>query len=149
MPIRHPPGVMMPGVFGPTRGGGRSLQRALDPHHVEHWDALGDAHDQPHAGLDRLDHRIGRMLGRDVDDGGVRPGGLHRVGNPIVDGEVQMPAAALARGHARDEPGTVGDGPLRMERPLPPGDALADDPGAGVDEYGHVSIPHCAGFMRR
>jgi len=47
------------GAVGADQLGGRALQRALDAHHVEHRDAFGDADDQFHPGIDRLEDRVG------------------------------------------------------------------------------------------
>ena len=72
MPILHSPGVSTPGQLGPiSRDFDR--QRALDPDHVEHRNALGDADDQRHLGVDRLEDRVRGEGRRHVDDAGVAP----------------------------------------------------------------------------
>ena len=70
MPILQASGVMTPGQFGPIRIDLRALERALDLHHVEDGDALGDADDELELGVDRLEDRVGGEGRRHVDRGG-------------------------------------------------------------------------------
>ena len=51
-----------PGQFGPTRRLPLLVQIVAHLHHVLHRDALGDADDQRHAGVGRLEHRVGGRL---------------------------------------------------------------------------------------
>ena len=52
-----------------------------------------------------------------------------------------MGLPTLARGHAADHVGAVGDGLFRVESALAAGEALADQFGVFVYEYGHLIIP--------
>jgi hypothetical protein len=67
MPILHSPASARRGSSG--RSGATSMpgQRALDAHHVEHRNALGDADDQRNLGIDRLEDRVGGEWRRNVD----------------------------------------------------------------------------------
>ena len=51
-------GVMRPGPFGPTSRAPRRGEVRRDLRHVAHRDALGDADDEPDAGVGRLDHGV-------------------------------------------------------------------------------------------
>src|SRR6266568_3979738 len=115
----------------------RSLQRPLHLHHVEHRDALGDAHDQRDLGLDRLADRVGGGGRRHVDDAGVAFGLPAGFGDGVEHRQAEMDRAALARRGAADHAGAVGDRLLGMERAVAAGESLAQHAGVLVDEHRH------------
>ncbi len=128
---------MTPGQFGPIRIDFESLERALDLHHVEHRDALGDADDQLHLGVDRLEDRVRREGRRHVDHRCIGAGRGARLMHRVEDRQVQVGAAPLARRDAADHLGAIGDRLFGVEGALRAGEALADDLGVFVDENGH------------
>ena len=126
-----------------------ALEGALDLHHVEDGDALGDADDEVELGVDRLEDGVGGEGRRHVDRGGGGAGRLLGLGDGVEDREADVGLAALSGGDAADHPGAVGDGLLGVEGALGAGQALADDAGVLVDEDGHsVHFPWFAGRRR-
>src|SRR5690606_29800139 len=103
----------------------------------EDRDTLGDADDQRHAGVGRLQDRVGGKGRRDIDGAGVRAGLRHRLAYRVEHRQSQMGGAALTGGCASDHLRAVGDGLFGMEGALAAGEALADDPGVPIDENGH------------
>ena len=90
MPILHSSGVSTPGQFGPISRDLLPDSARFTLHHVEHRNALGDAHDQRNFGIDRLEDRVGGKGRRHVDDAGIRAGRLlsasstvSNIGRPI------------------------------------------------------------------
>ena len=128
---------MTPGQFGPIRIDFVPFERALDLHHVEDRDALGDADDELELGVDRLQDRVGGEGRRHVDRGGGGAGLRPRLGDGVEDGQADVGLAALAGGDAADHLRAVGDRLLGVEGALAAGQALADDLGVLVDEDGH------------
>ena len=126
------------GTVRPDQAGGAALKRALDPHHVEHGDAFGDADDEGDARIDRLQDRIAGEGRRHIDDAGGGLGGRDRVLDAVEDRQAQVKRAALAGGDAADHLGAVGDRLLGMKGALRAGEALADDLGVGMDQNGHL-----------
>src|SRR5690606_18200653 len=114
----------------------RAFQRALDLHHVQNRNPFRDADDERHLGVDRLEDRIRREGGRNVDRGGVRAGPGHRLVDRVEAREAEVFAPALAGRHAADHLRAVGDGLFGVEGALAAGDALADDAGVFFDEDG-------------
>ena len=142
MPILQASGVMTPGQFGPMRIELGALEGALDLHHVEDRDALGDADDELELGVDRLEDGVGGEGRRHVDRGGGGAGRLLGLGDGVEDRQADVGLAALSGRDAADHPGAVGDGLLGVEGALGAGEALADDRGVLVDEDGHqLSLP--------
>ena len=143
MPMLHLPGVMMPGQFGPEQAGAREVadERVVDERLVLGRDALGDAHDEPDAGLGRLEDRGGRRLGRDGDERRRGPGGLDGVGDGVEHRDALDVLAALAGRHAADDLGAVVAVAQAVELALAAGEALDDDLGVGVDEDRHLRLP--------
>src|SRR5690606_15619432 len=60
-----------------------------------------------------------------------------RVGDGVEHGQAEVLGAALARGHAADDPGAVLDHLLGVEGALGAGEALDDDLGVLVDQNAH------------
>src|ERR1700693_1201249 len=116
-------------------------ERALDFHHVEHRDALGDAHDQRHLGGDRLENSVGGAGRRHGDRTRVGGGLGPRLGGGVEHRQAKLRRAAFARRHTPHHPGAVLDRLLGMERAVLAGEALADDAGILVDEDGHQLFP--------
>src|SRR5438067_4935166 len=131
------------GAVRPDQRTLRTAERALDAHHVDNRDALGDAHDELDPGIDRFKDRIGRIGRRHVDDAGRRAGLGARLPHCIEHRHVEMLRAAFPRRHAPGHLRAVGDRLLRMERALRAGEALTDDRRRGVDEDRH----HAASLM--
>ena len=127
MPILQASGVMTPGQFGPIRSDLRALERALDLHHVEDRDALGDGDDELEPAS------IASRMASAAKGGGtkimvaVAPVFSTRLGDGVEDGQADVGRAALAGGDAADDLGAVGDGLLGVEGALRAGEALADD----------------------
>ena len=67
------------GAVRPDQPRLRAVERALDPDHVEHRNALGDGDDQRHLGVDRLEDRIRGEGRRHVDDAGGGAGRVDRL----------------------------------------------------------------------
>ena len=67
------------GAVGPDQPRLAAGQRALDPHHVQHRDALGDADDERDLGIDRLEDGIGGKRRRHVDRARIGAGRLRRL----------------------------------------------------------------------
>src|SRR5262249_32536145 len=127
-----------------TRPG--AIERALHLDHVEHRNALGDAHDERYLGVDSLKDCIGGEAWWHIDrcGGGARLLlGLH---DRLEDRHARklrigMLGASLAGGHATHDLRAIGQRLLRVEGPLAAGDALADNPGRLVDKDGHRRAP--------
>ena len=109
----------------PSLGAG---QAALDPHHVEDRDALGDADDKRDFGIDRFEDRVGGKGRRHIDDAGVAPGFGARLVNRVEHRQIEMAGPAFSRGDAADHLGAVGDRLLGVKRALRAGEALAQAP---------------------
>src|SRR5690606_36911588 len=72
-----------PRAVGAYQAGALALEEALDPHHVHDRDALGDGHDQLHAGVGGLHDGVGREGRRHEHDGGVGARGRDGVGHGV------------------------------------------------------------------
>ena len=136
------------GAIRADQGRLRALQRALDPHHVEDRNALGDADDERRLGVDRFADRVRRAGRRHIDHARVGAGFLPRFGDRVEDRQAEMDRAALAGRHAAHELGPVGHRLLGMERAVLAGEALGDDLGVGVDENGHERLSAIGGSVR-
>src|ERR1700674_3307583 len=119
----------------------RAYERALDLHHVEHRDALGDADDQRHLGGDGLENGVGGPRRRHVDCGGISVGPGACLGDGVEHRQPEMRRAAFTRRDTAHHLGAVLDRLLGMERAVLAGEALADDAGILVDEDGHQLFP--------
>src|SRR5579883_545742 len=126
-----------PGTIGPDEARLRALQRALHRHHVEDRYALGDADDERHLGVDRLQDRVRGEGRRHVDSGCGGASLGHRLGHGIEHRQVEVGGAAASRRDAAHHLGAVGDRLLGMEGALPAGEALADHLGIAVDQDRH------------
>ena len=118
-----------------------AVEGAFHPHHVENGNAFGDADDQRHAGVDRLEDRIRGEGRRNVDDRSVGLGFLHRLGDGIEHRQAEMRLPALAGCDAADHGSAVIDRLFGMEGALRAGEALADDPCLLVYENRHEISP--------
>ena len=128
-----------PRAVGADQARAGVFQRAFDLDHVQDGDAFGDADDKRYVGVDGFQNSV-RGKGRwDVDHTGVGAGLGHGIGHGVEDRQVEVLGAAFARRHAADHLRAIGDGLLGMEGPLRAGEALADDLGVVVDQYGHGS----------
>ncbi len=125
----------------PDEPGFRAAQHLLHADHVEHRNPLSHADDQRHLRLDRLDHRPGRMLRRHEDRGRIGLCGAHSLGDGIEDRNVEVSGAALAGPHAADNRCAAGNRTLCHARCGRSRDALEDDPGLAIDQYGHQPAP--------
>ena len=75
----------MPGQFGPISRTPFARSTWKTRQHVERRDALGDADDERHVGVGRLEHRVGREGGGHEDARGVRAGLRDRLGDGVED----------------------------------------------------------------
>src|ERR1700730_15452603 len=132
------------GTVGPDEPAARAAESALHHQHVEHRDALGDADDERHAGIDRLEDGVGGERRRHVDRRGGGAGLAYGLVDGVVDGQVEMLGAAFAGRHAADHLGAVGDRLLGVERALGAGEALADDFRLGIDQDCHQAASFTA-----
>src|SRR6185312_2189920 len=132
------------GTVGADQPALRAAERALHRHHVEHGNSFGDADDERHAGIDRLEDGVGREGRRHIDGGGRSAGLAHRLADRVEDRKVEMLAAAFAGRHAADHLGPVGDRLLGMEGALGAGETLADHLGVGIDQDGHQAASFTA-----
>ena len=139
MPILHSPGVMHARAVRPDQARLRADERALDLHHVQHRDALGDADDQRDLGVDRLADRIRGAGRRHIDHAGSAPVLARASATVSNTGRPEMRRAALARRDAAHHLGAVGDRLLGVERAVLAGETLADDLGGLVDQDGHAT----------
>ena len=135
----HSSGVSTPGQFGPISRDFEPRQRALDPNHVEHRNALGDRDDQRHLGVDRLEDRVRGEWRRDVDHGRRRTGLRNRLVHGVEHRQADMLGPALPRSDAADHLGAVSERLLRVERAGLAGHPLGDDLGVAVDEDAHAT----------
>ena len=137
------------GTVRPDQARIRARQRRAHLEHVQHRNAFGDADDQLDAGIGRFQNRIGRERRRHVDHRRIRAGLAHRRRDGIEHRQTQMHLSTLARRHAADQLGTVGNCLLGMEGALLAGEALADHPGVFVDQNAHALVHRCHRFLRR
>src|SRR5712691_9595440 len=72
-----------PGAVGTDQARAALVQIRQDARHVQHRDALRDAHDERNGGVRSLEDRRGGDRGRDVDHGCVRLGLAYRVGDGV------------------------------------------------------------------
>ncbi|MNZ20484.1 hypothetical protein D3C78_375390 [compost metagenome] len=113
------------------------LQLHLDLQHVQGRDAFGDGDDELDASVDGFQDGVLAERGRHIDDGGGGAGGFHGVTNGVEHRQAEVSGAALARGHAADHLGTVGNRLFGVEGTLTAGEALADHLGVFVDQNAH------------
>ena len=104
---------------------------------VQGGDTLGDADDEPDAGVSRLEDGVGSEAGRHVDDRSVGARGFDRLLDRVEDGHVVHLAAPFARRDAGHHLGAVLNHPAGVERPLPPGDPLDEKPGIFIYKDAH------------
>src|SRR5216684_4378326 len=131
-------------TVGADEPAARAAEGALHHHHVEHGDALGDADDEQHARIDRLENGVGGEGRRHVDGRGGGAGPAHGFVDGVEDGQVEMLGAAFAGCHAADHLGAVGDRLLGVERALGAGEALANDFRLGIDQDCHQAASFTA-----
>src|SRR4029079_3889533 len=129
-----------PGAIGADQPRLRAIERALHLDHVEHRHAFGDADDQRHARVDRLEDGISGKGRRHINRARVDSGGRHCLFDGVEHRKAEMRRSAFARRHAADHLGAIGDGLLGIERALRASEALADDARVLVDEDGHGTI---------
>ena len=137
IPILHPSGRDDAWTIGADQPRFRAQERPLDPHHVEHRNALGDAHDQAHLGIDRLEDRIRGERGRHVDHRRVGAGARDRVATVSNTGSPRWVVPPLPGVTPPTIRRAVGDRLLGVERALGAGEALADDLGVAIDQNRH------------
>ena len=143
IPTFASPTDVMPGQFGPISRTPFARSTWETRQHVEGRHALGDADDQRHAGVGRLEHRVGREGRGDEDARGVRAGLRDRLGDGVEDrhAAVEGRLAALARRDAGDDVRAVLEHRGRVELALAAGDALDQEPRLAVDEDAHAAVP--------
>src|SRR5690606_37839111 len=109
--------------------------------HSECRDTFGDADNQFPPGIRRCEQGVLAEGCRYIDHRGRGAGFLDRFGNGVEHRQVEVFLAALARRHAADHFGAVGNRLLGMEGALRAGKALADNPRVLVDQYAHATPP--------
>ena len=98
---------------------------------------LGDAHHHLDTGIRCFQYGICSKGSGYVDHGGVGAGLGDRIMHGVEHRAVQVGGATLARGHAADQVGAIGDCLLGVKGALLAGEALADDLGVFVDQDTH------------
>ena len=141
IPTFAAPGEIDARAVRPDQPRPRCLEVAVDVGHVADGDALGDTHDEPDAGIGRLEDRLRREPWRDEDHRGVRAGLRHRARDRVEDRDPLDVLTALARRDAGDDLRPVVAVAERVERPLVPGDALDHEARPLVDEDAHAVAP--------
>ena len=125
------------GAVGPDQRHPVSARELVEPQHLVHRDALGDADDRLQAGVDRLVERVGSEAGGHEGGGGVGA----RLGDGLAHGvEDRNPLdllAAVPRCGAGDYLGPVGAVAQGVEGALAPGQVLDDEAGGLVDDDRH------------
>ena len=125
------------GAVRPDQAGFRVDEGALDLHHVQNRNALGDADDQRDFGVNRLKDRIRGEGWGNVDHARIGAGFRHGLMHRVKDRQAEVFGAALAGRHAADHLGAIGDGLFRVEGALRAGEALADHLGVFVNQNCH------------
>jgi len=116
-------------------------QRELGAQHISHRYAFGNASDNLDAGRRRFQNRIGRIRRRYIDHRRLGAGLLYRFAYGVEHRQAEMLLPALARRHAADHLGAVGDGLFGMKRSLFAGESLTNDFGVLINQYAHFLIP--------
>ena len=98
-------------------------------------DAFGDACDDAYSGRCRFENGVCRECRRYVDHRGIGAGLAYRVLHGVEYGSPEMYFSASSRGDAAHEIRSVLDRLFGVERSLPAGESLANDPRAPVDQY--------------
>ncbi len=120
---------MIPGQFGPisrtalppARVAGREVQQVgLDPDHVVDGNPFGDADDELHAGVGRLENRVRGEWRRDEDHRSVRARLADGVGNRVENRNALVDRSALPGRHSGDDLRAVFAAGEGMEAPFPP-----------------------------
>ena len=138
MPAFALPGEMTPGQFGPiSRVAGRAFRNVI-------------ARIMSSVGMPSVMQTTSAMpasaasiTASAANGGGTKmtealaPVFLHRVAHGVEDRPAFVRRAALARRDPADDVGAVGRGLLGVKRPLAAGEALDDQAGRLVDQYGH------------
>src|SRR5690606_16092940 len=117
------------------------LQLVEEPGLVVGRHALGDADDELHAALGRLDDRVAHTGSGDEDAARGRAGGLDGLGPGRVHRDALDVGAGLAGVGPRDDLRAVLPVEQPVEAALAAGEALVDDLGVLVDEDRHGSGP--------
>ena len=94
------------------------LHDRLDLDHIKGGDALGNAHDEVHLGLDSLENSVSGERRRHVDDGSLGISGGLGLGDRAENGQAQVLSAGLALVDTTDDLGAVGEGLLGVESTL-------------------------------
>jgi hypothetical protein len=94
------------------------LHDGLDLDHVEGGDALSDADNEIHFGLDGLQDGVGSEGRGHVDDGSLGASGGFGLGDGAVDGKSEVSGAGLALVHSTNDLSAVGEGLLGVESTL-------------------------------
>src|SRR5207245_1419090 len=151
---RHDPqhrlaGADHAGAVGSDQAGppllGVPPQIAFDPHHILGGNAVGDRHDEPDTCVRRLHDGIGAVRSGHQHQRGDGAGGRDRFLDGIEHRPLEVPGAALPRGHPAHHVRAVGDHLLRVERPLVPREPLDDDGGLLVEQDAHAEPAPPAG----
>ncbi len=110
----------------------RGSQGRLDPEHIQHRNALGNAGDDPDARICGFQYGIRRERRWHVDHAGIRTGLAHCFMHRVEYGTLQMLLPPFSRSYTTHQLGAIGDGLLGMKGSLFAGETLADHFGITV-----------------
>src|SRR5580658_1041042 len=139
---RHDPDLALAwrddsGAVRSHQASGRSSQYCLDPDHVIHGNALGDAHDEFDARIGRFEDRICSAGGGYIDHARGCASFPHSVLNRIEHRQAEMPLSAAPGSNAANELSAVRERSLGMESALFAGESLANHLGIAINQNTH------------
>ena len=119
------------------QSGGGAFQRALDLHHIQHWNAFGNADHEWNFRVDCFEDRV-RSKGRwHINHRGIGTRFFNGFKAAVEHGKTQMFLTALTGGDPTDHLRAIRDCLFRVERALAAGEALTDDFGVFVYKNCH------------
>ncbi len=124
------------------------LQESRDLHHIQHGNALGDAHDQGDASISCLHDSVCGKGRRNKYDRGVCSGLVDALGDGTKDRDPLVDRPSLAGGYSRHYFSAILKTPPGVEAPLSPGDSLDHQPCVVIDQYTHARLPSLGSLAR-
>ena len=131
----------MPGQLGPMRRVLLRIDNGSDAHHVDHWNAFGDADDQGDFGVGGFENGVSGVGRRHKNHRGICAGAFDRFSDGVEHRAFEMLGAAFAGRYAADDIGAVFDHLLGVESSFAAGEALHDQFVFFVDQDAHCAPP--------